>query len=364
VTHPSLLEQLRVDLGHEGPISVERFIGRALNDPVHGYYMTRDPFGAAGDFVTAPEISQMFGELIGLWAAGVWNSMGQPRRLLLVELGPGRGTLMQDALRAARIVPEFRAALEVHFVETSPVLQQAQRAAIAQSGVDAVWHERIETVPDGPAIIIANEFFDALPVRHYVRSPAGWCERLVGLAEDGSLTFGMAREPEPYIKAEAETGAVLEIGAIAYQIMLTVAARIRQQGGAALVIDYGHTETMIGETLQAVQNHQFVDPLAHPGDADLTAHVDFAALARAAHAVGAEVHGTVTQHDFLTALGINERAKALRLRADPAHATEIDAALKRLIGQDTQDMGILFKVLAVTQPGMPRPPGFGGDPPP
>jgi NADH dehydrogenase [ubiquinone] 1 alpha subcomplex assembly factor 7 len=361
VTQPSLLEQLRVDLGQDGPISVERYMGLALTDPVFGYYMTRDPFGAAGDFVTAPEISQMFGELIGLWAAGVWNSMGQPKRLLLIELGPGRGTLMQDALRAARIVPEFRAALEVHFVETSPILREAQRAAIAQSGLEAAWHDRIETVPEGPAIIIANEFFDALPVRHYVKTPDGWCERLIGLAADGSLSFGMAREPEPYIKADAETGAVLEIGAIAYQVMLAVAARIRQQGGAALVVDYGHTETMIGETLQAVHNHQFVDPLDDPGTADLTAHVDFAALSRAARAVGADVHGTVTQRDFLIALGINERAKALRQRADAAHAAEIDAALKRLIGDDSQDMGGLFKVLAITQPGMPRPPGFGTD---
>jgi SAM-dependent MidA family methyltransferase len=355
----SLLDIIRNQISTDGPMPVERFMQLALSDPRYGYYMTHDPLGAAGDFITAPEISQMFGELIGLWAAGVWTAMGQPKQLRLVELGPGRGTLMQDALRAARIMPEFREAIDVHLVETSPVLRETQRTGLAVSGISAVWHEQIEDVPEGPAIVLANEFFDALPVRHYVKTAAGWCERLIGLSADGNLMFGASPQAEPSIKAEAGEGVILEIGAAAYRMMLTIATRLNQQGGAALVVDYGHTQTTTGETLQAVRKHQFVDPLAQPGEADMTAHVDFALLGRAARAVGADVRGPVSQAEFLTSLGIMERAEALRRRADPRGAADIDAALWRLIGTEDSQMGRLFKVLCVTQKGLPVPPGFG-----
>jgi NADH dehydrogenase [ubiquinone] 1 alpha subcomplex assembly factor 7 len=355
----SLLELIRNEIALEGPMNVERFMRLALSDPRHGYYMTHDPLGAAADFITAPEISQMFGELVGLWSAGVWTAMGRPPQLRLIELGPGRGTLMQDALRAARIMPEFREAIDVHLVETSPVLRDAQRTALAVSGISATWHEQIEEVPDGPAIILANEFFDALPVRHYVKTASGWCERLIGLDSNQQLVFGASPQPEPSIKTNASEGAILEIGTAAYRTMLTVASRLIKQGGAALVIDYGHTQTGTGETLQAVKKHQFVDPLAAPGEADLTAHVDFAALGRAARAVGAEVHGPVPQGEFLLSLGITERAAALKRRAGAGGAAEIDSALWRLVGTEDSQMGNLFKVLCVCQRGLAIPPGFG-----
>ena len=346
-------------IAQEGPISVERYMALALSHPVHGYYMTREPFGAAGDFVTAPEISQMFGELLGLWAAEAWALTGAPSPVRLVEIGPGRGTLMKDALRAAKVSQQFYASLDVHLVETSPRLMAEQRGTLAASGLEVSWHASIADVPDGPAIILANELFDALPVRHYVRTAAGWCERCVGLDANGALAFGVSREPEPSIRNEAREGAVLEISAAGYRLASMLAARLAAQGGAMLVVDYGHTETGIGATLQAMRDHQFVDPLADPGLADLTAHVDFAALARAARAQGLDVQGPVTQGAFLRELGIFERAAALRQRATPQQVLALDAALQRLT-QGSEGMGELFKAMALCPRGTPVMPGFAG----
>ena len=346
-------------IAQEGPISVERYMALALSHPVHGYYMTREPFGAAGDFVTAPEISQMFGELLGLWAAEAWALTGAPSPVRLVEIGPGRGTMMKDALRAAKVSQQFYASLDVHLVETSPRLMAEQRGTLAASGLEVAWHAGIADVPDGPAIILANELFDALPVRHYVRTAAGWCERCVGLDANGALAFGVSREPEPTIRNEAREGAVLEISAAGYRLASMLAARLAAQGGAMLVVDYGHTETGIGATLQAMRDHQFVDPLADPGLADLTAHVDFAALARAARAQGLDVQGPVTQGAFLRELGIFERAAALRQRATPQQVLALDAALQRLT-QGSEGMGELFKAMALCPRGTPVMPGFAG----
>ena len=340
-----------------GPVSVETFMNLALSHPRHGYYMTRDPLGKAGDFITAPEISQMFGELLGLWAAGVWVAMGSPATIRLVELGPGRGTLMLDALRAARVAQEFFASLHVHMVETSPVLAQLQRETLAATGFDISWHESLAEVPDGAAIILANEFFDALPVRHYVKTPKGWCERCIGLNASGGLAFGVSPVPEASIQAQASDGSVLEIGTVGYRQMGLMARRLQSQGGAALVIDYGYDKTGIGETLQALRAHQPVDPLAEPGLADLTTHVDFAALARAAKSSGLAVQGPVGQGAFLAELGIFERAAALRRRAKPEQIAAIDSGLIRLT-RTAPGMGELFRVLAVRQSGLPDLPGF------
>ena len=342
-----------------GPITLEHYMGLALGHPRHGYYMTRDPLGAAGDFITAPEISQMFGELIGLWAAHVWTGMGAPAPVKLVELGPGRGTLMLDALRAARVAQEFFASLDVHMVETSPVLAQRQRETLAASGIPAHWHESFAEVPEGPAIIIANEFFDALPVRHFIRTAQGWCERCVGLDEAGGLAFGVAPLPELSIRTEAAQGALLEIAAAGYRQMGQMARRLKTQGGAALVIDYGHAVSGLGETLQALRAHQPVDPLAEPGLADLTTHVDFAALARAAQAEGLAVQGPVGQGAFLAELGIFERAAALKRHASPEQTAAVDAGLARLT-EGGRGMGEMFKVLAVRPAGAALLPGFGG----
>jgi NADH dehydrogenase [ubiquinone] 1 alpha subcomplex assembly factor 7 len=353
-----LEREIRSIIKFEGPISIERYMELALAHPAHGYYMSRDPFGPSGDFTTAPEMTQMFGELIGLWAAEVWTVMGSPPVLNLVELGPGRGSLMTDLLRAARVVPGLSAALRVHLVEVSPVLTEIQRKILGRAQVPVTWQARAEDVPDGPAIFLANEFFDALPVRHYVKTARGWCERLVGL--DGErLIFGLSDAPEPDLRVDAPAGSILEIGAVAHRLMARLAGRVADQGGAALVIDYGHTQTDLGETLQAVKAHAYVDPLESPGEADLTAHVDFAALGRAARAGGAAVYGPVTQGKFLAALGIFERADGLKSRANEIQREAIDSALNRLVAEDDINMGRLFKVLAAVDPRLPPPSGFG-----
>ena len=346
----ALAEQLARDIVATGPMPVAQWMARALGDPQHGYYVTRDPLGAGGDFTTAPEISQMFGELIGLWAADLWQRTGSPR-VRLVELGPGRGTLMADLWRATARVPGFHVATTLHLVETSPVLRAAQAARLPH----AHWHEALAQVPDdAPLLLIANEFFDALPVRQLLRTAAGWRERMV--AHDGTrFVTGAGTLPldalVPAALAEAPVGAIWESSPAGAAIAAEIGARLAAHGGAALIIDYGYTGPATGDTLQAVRAHSYVDPFADPGDVDLTAHVDFTALASAAGVVAC---GPVGQGDFLHALGIGARAEALKARSDTATRAQIDAATVRL----TVTMGGLFKALALTAPGWPTPAGF------
>jgi NADH dehydrogenase [ubiquinone] 1 alpha subcomplex assembly factor 7 len=354
-----LLRELREIIAQEGPIPLERYMNLALSHPRYGYYATRQPFGATGDFITAPEISQMFGELIGLWAVEVWRLAGAPAPMRLVELGPGRGTLMADALRAIRKLPEFTGGIEVHLVETSPRLAEIQRARLAKHAVPTQWHGSPAEIPSGPAIFIANEFFDALPVQHFVRTEKGWCERLVGLDADGKLAFGLKPHVANEIRFTAPEGSIVEISPKGREIIRAVAGRIAGEGGALLIIDYGYTETQTGETLQALRNHRFVDPLEAPGECDLTAHVDFAALAREAEGAGARVHGPVTQAEFLLALGMAERAQMLKRKASPAHVEAIDTAFVRLTDRtEPTSMGELFKVMAITPKDIGPIPGF------
>jgi SAM-dependent MidA family methyltransferase len=349
----ALKDTLRETIALEGPISVERYMSLCLRH----YYATRDPLGAAGDFTTAPEISQMFGELMGLWMLEVWNGMGRPAPCRLVELGPGRGTLMADMLRATRLLPDFQAAATVHLVETSPALRQRQQAALAASGFPVEWHDRLEDVPSGPTLLVANEFFDALPVRQFAATDRGWCERLVGV--DGEdLIFGLRPEPEPALGKPLRLGDVLEWPAASVEIMAPLAGRLAQDGGAALILDYGYWGPAFGDTLQALKDHQTVDPLEEPGEADLTTHVDFHRLAQAAVMQGARVHGIVTQGEFLQVLGIQARAEALKARATPAQAADIDRALARLTERGPTGMGELFKVLAVTHEAIQAVPGL------
>jgi NADH dehydrogenase [ubiquinone] 1 alpha subcomplex assembly factor 7 len=350
-------------IAYEGPISLARYMTLVLAHPIHGYYATRDPFGARGDFVTAPEISQMFGELIGLWAAAVWQRMGAPRHFNLVELGPGRGTLMGDALRAVTVVPEFRAALSVHLVEASAFLRKRQEEILTNLGMPVAWHADLGEVPDGPLIVIANEFFDVLPVHQAVKTSRGWHERMVGLDGDGRLTFALSPEPirglEGTLPAPiraAPDGALYEWRSD--RMASELAARLARSGGAALIIDYGHLESGIGDTLQAVIGHGFAGPLESPGEADLTAHVDFAALSRAAENAGARVHGPIGQGEFLRRLGIAERARMLKARATPTQAANIDAALARLTAPGATGMGELFKVVALADPKVGGLPAF------
>lgn len=359
-----LTERIAALIRTAGPISVAEYMALALGDPKHGYYATRDPIGAAGDFTTAPEISQMFGELIGIWCIAAFDAMGAPNRLSLVELGPGRGTLMADLMRTVRAVrPALAEAATIRLVETSPALRtrQAQRlAGIAEP----VWNDRIQDLPGGPAIVIANEFFDALPARQFVKGPDGWRERVVGLDDAGRLAFGVgaARPAADMIPdgADAEpVGSVFEVNRPAEALVADIAARLVADGGALLAFDYGHARSGFGDTFQAVRSHAFADPLSAPGETDLTAHVDFAALARAAVAEGAAVHGPVTQGDFLLALGLLERAGRLGRDKGASERAAIVAAVDRLAGEDR--MGRLFKAIAVTAPGL-VPPGFQTDP--
>lgn len=349
---------VREIVAQEGPISLERLMALALGHPQHGYYMTRDPFGAGGDFVTAPEVSQMFGELLGLWAAEVWLVMGAPKRVTLMELGPGRGTLMADALRAGAAMPGFRAAVDVVMVETSPFLREAQRRALNRFDAPQRWIETLEAAPDGPMIVLANEFFDALPARHYVRAADGWRERLVGLGDQGRLTFGLAPQIEVSLTAEAPEAAILEVSPIAQRVIGHLSARIARDGGAALIVDYGYARTAFGETLQALRAHKYVDPLDALGEADLTVHVDFSALARAAKTAGAAVYGPITQGELLRDLGVGARAERLAQRMDEAALKRLEADLNRLAGHGPDSMGELFKALAVTHPDLPAPPAF------
>ncbi len=350
-----LLGELRRLIAVEGPIPIERYMALCLGHPVHGYYRTRDPLGAAGDFTTAPEISQIFGELLGLWTAEVWHGLGRPP-FRLVELGPGRGTLMADALRALKAAaPDCLAAADLHLVETSPTLRAAQKRALPSAA--PTWHDSIDTLPGGPAILIANEFFDALPVRQYQRTERGWCERRVGLDGD-ALAFGLSPDPTPEITAEGTPGAILTLPAVALDLTRRLGARLAREGGALLAIDYGDLYGGTADTLQAVARHRFADPLEAPGETDLTAQVDFAALARAAAGTGAVVHGPVTQGDFLLALGLAQRAERLAARASPAQAEAVKAGADRLIDRKPRGMGHLFKVMGIAGPDQPALPGL------
>ncbi|MDF0601544.1 SAM-dependent methyltransferase [Psychromarinibacter sp. C21-152] len=323
-----------------GPMTVAEFMAESLMDPEHGYYATRDPFGTGGDFITAPEISQMFGELIGLSLAQSWMDQGAPAPFTLAELGPGRGTLMADALRATRSVPGFHAAARVHLVEASATLRDRQRETL--EGYELRWRDSADALPEAPLFLVANEFFDALPIRQFQRDAHGWRERQVAV-EDGRLIFGLSA-PAPLAELEhrlEETapGDIVETCAAAGPVMQALAERIAGHGGAALVIDYGGWRSL-GDTLQAVRGHQPEDPLAHPGEADLTAHVDFEALARAASPLTATE--MTPQGVFLERLGITQRAQALARGLDGAALDAHVAAHRRLTHPD--EMGSLFKV--------------------
>jgi SAM-dependent MidA family methyltransferase len=366
---------IRRRIAAAGPMPVGQFMALCLADPQHGYYVTRDPLGAGGDFTTAPEVSQMFGELIGLWMVNVWQQLGSPENLRIVELGPGRGTMMKDAMRAAKVVPAFAQAAVLHMVEISPALQTLQEASLAELNIPVFWHKTLAEVPDGPAVIVANEFFDALPINQAVKMADGWHRRAVTVAPDDSLTY--VAEPLPLAHFEATLPAAVR-AAREGEIFewrsdtetMELGRRLAREPSAALVIDYGHVESATGETLQALREQLFAEPLSAPGEADLTAHVDFAALARKVETMGAKVYGPVEQAEFLLRLGIETRAAQLKAGAERAKgqekaqenaqekSREIDAALARLTGTGRTGMGSLFKAAAITHPSMPPPPAF------
>jgi NADH dehydrogenase [ubiquinone] 1 alpha subcomplex assembly factor 7 len=360
---PPLEFEIRRRIAAAGPMPVSEFMALCLSDPRHGYYTTRDPIGARGDFITAPEISQMFGELIGLWMAAVWNRMGEPSNVRVIELGPGRGTMLADALRAAKVLPGFVDAIVLHLVEVSDILHAQQERTLQQVPTPRFWHRALSEVPAGPAIIVANEFFDALPVDQALKQEDGWHERRVGVGADGALAFDVApaaiahMPPLPAAVREAPTGSIVEWRSDT--TALEIGRRIAHDTGAALVIDYGHAQSAAGETLQAVGGHAFAEVLRAPGTVDLTAHVDFEALARDIEAMGAKSFGPLAQGEFLRNLGIETRAAALKSKAPtPAAAAEIDSALARLTGAGRGGMGALFKAAAYAHANLGTPPGF------
>lgn len=340
-------------IGATGPVSIAEYMAECLLDPDHGYYATRDPLGARGDFITAPEISQMFGECLGLALAQAWLDRGAPAPFALVELGPGRGTLMADAIRGTRGVSGFHEAMRVHLVEASAALRAVQAETL--SGVEVAWQGSLAEVPDLPLFLVANEFFDALPVRQFLRDGSGWRERVVGVQE-GALAFGLT-EPAPVAAlggriADTEDGDLVEVSLAGRAIASEAGRRIGAAGGVALIVDYGGWGAT-GDTLQAVRGHRKTGPLNAPGEADLTAHVDFAALAQAAE--GVEATPLTSQGVFLERLGITARAQAL---AHPLGGPALEAhvaAHRRLTHPD--EMGSLFQALALHAPGTPTPPG-------
>ena len=367
-----LLAILRARIEREGPLPVDAYMRTCLAHPEHGYWRSAESIGTGGDFITAPEISQVFGELIGVWCAVVWQSMGSPAPMRLVELGPGRGTLMRDALRAARSVPPFLAAATVHLIETSAplraiqqrtlgsnpvvslsnhgdapaaVLRQAQDEGGMRRPVPIEWHEAIGEVPEGPAIVIANEFLDALPIRQLVFADGAWHERVVDVDASGALQFAVgprAAGGTEELATSPRPGAIVELRAGEDELLAQLAGRGSPL--VALFIDYGPALPATGDTLQAVRRHAWVDPLSRPGRTDLTAHVQFARLAGKARAAGLVADGPVTQAQFLGRLGVAERAARL-MAANPTQAGDIEAGVQRLISPT--GMGELFKVMAV-----------------
>jgi NADH dehydrogenase [ubiquinone] 1 alpha subcomplex assembly factor 7 len=347
----SLRDIITAQIAAQGPMRLDDYMSMCLLHPQHGYYTTRTPFGAQGDFITAPEISQMFGELIGLALAQAWLDQGAPAQFTLAELGPGRGTLMADALRAASRVAGFAEAAQITLLEASPALRNVQAATL--NGHIPQWIEHIDALPAQPIFLIANEFFDALPIRQFVREDSRWRERQVGV-QNGALAFGLGpAQPQPALAHRLEDtkdGDLIEDCAVAAPIMSTIAARIAQHGGAALVFDYGDWRSL-GDTLQAVQDHKTTNPLATPGHADMTAHVDFEALLRATTTAPCTATRITPQGVFLERLGITARAKTLAKSLSGAALEAHITAHRRLT--HPQEMGNLFKVFGILPNGAP-----------
>ena len=347
-------DRLKARIAASGPMTLVEYMAECLFDPTEGYYATRDPLGAAGDFTTAPEISQMFGELAGLAIAQGWLDQGRPVPFVLAELGPGRGTLMADIWRAVAVVPGFREAARVHLVEASPALREIQAHRLRD--LPATWHANADELPDAPLWLVANEFFDALPIRQFQRTGAGWRERVVGL-RDGTLALGLTDPaPRPVLAHRLEDtpeGGIVEIRPAAAPVMAAIEDRIARQGGAALIVDYGDWRSR-GDTFQALKGHAHADPFAEPGAADLTAHVDFEALALAAPRLSAS--RLTPQGVWLERLGIGQRAARLAESLTGGEMVSHMAATRRLT--DPAEMGRLFKVLAMVAEGAPMPPGL------
>ncbi|MFD1329561.1 class I SAM-dependent methyltransferase [Mycoplana ramosa] len=357
-----LARKIKALIHTHGPISVTDYFSLCLADPEHGYYRTREPFGREGDFVTAPEVSQLFGEMLGVFMVHAWQKHGMPQGVRFAEIGPGRGTMMADMLRVvARLAPALYDSASFHLIETSERLRAVQKQTLGTHAERVTWHDSFDQLPVGPLLLAANELFDAIPIRQFVRTQNGFRERMVGLDADGELAFaaGVAGI-DPALLPEGHKsqpiGAIFEYAPAREAVMAAISERLRDHGGTALVIDYGHVASGFGDTLQAVLRHGFDPPLAHPGEADLTSHVDFERLAAVAREAGLHVHGPQPQGDFLMGLGLAERASALGRGRDEDLQSQIIADVERLAGSGSGNMGDLFKVLAVTSADEPLAP--------
>lgn len=365
----SMLERITARIRAEGPISVAEYMASCLLDPVDGYYPTRDPLGSEGDFITAPEISQMFGEVLGLWAVQSWQDMGKPETVQLIELGPGRGIMMSDMLRAGRLDPAFAKAVRVTLIEASAALEAVQAKTLANANVPVSWAADISQVLAGPSIIIGNEFLDCLPIRQFIQKDrfaeaAGWHERLVTIDEDsGKLSFAasptaisdVVQSTLPPGHIEAKNDDLLEVSAAAHIVLDQIAQRFETAPGRALFIDYGPEETEFGDTLQALKRHEKVGVFSDPGNTDLTARVDFAALAHIAQSLGLESTKAAPQSTFLSKLGLEIRAVTLA-RSKPDAKPKLARQMDRLMSAD--QMGTLFKAMCFQSKGLPAPLGF------
>ena len=354
----SLKQRLVREITLTGPMTIADYVTRCLHDPKGGYYATRPALGERGDFITAPMVSQMFGELLGLWAVETWQRLGAPEKVRLVEVGPGDGTLMSDALRAARLSPDFLEAAELILIEPSLPLRREQEKRLSDADLLPRWVSALHKIDtDAPVILIANEVLDCLPARQFVRTEGGWAERRIGVTDDGELTFGLTAISEGFDEPslEIEPGQILEISEQQAGFARDVATLIAQTGGAALLIDYGRARPEAGDTLQALKRHTKVHPLEEPGEADLTQWADYPLVLEAAVRSGADVTGCITQAEFLGRLGIEHRAAALAA-ARPEAEPVIRRQFERLTSYD--QMGQLFKVAAIFSPRSLIVPGF------
>ncbi|AYD01660.1 class I SAM-dependent methyltransferase [Neorhizobium sp. NCHU2750] len=351
-----LARKIKTIIRTNGPISVTDYFALCLADPEFGYYRTREPFGSFGDFITAPEISQLFGEMVGIFMVHAWQQHGTPKDVRLVEIGPGRGTMMADMLRVIkRIAPDLFENLAVHLVETSERLRGVQRITLEAYSTKIAWHDSFEDVPEGFCLIAANELFDAIPIRQFIKTPTGFRERLIVLDADDELSFaaGVATVDPALLPAPAGSipdGTIFEVAPARQAVMQTLCEHLLKHGGTALIIDYGSMVTGFGDTLQAVLHHDYDPPFAHPGEADLTSHVDFEDLAKVALATGTALSGGLRQGEFLFGLGLSERAAALARDKEPSEQRLIASAVDRLAGAGAGKMGELFKVIAVSSP--------------
>ena len=359
-----LLEIIKNKIQQNGPMNLGEYMELCLGHPEHGYYMTRDPFGADGDFTTAPEISQLFGEMVGAWLADLWIKMGSPHEVLLVECGPGRGTLMADIMRATKGVPGFHDVVKIYLMEMSPTLRDFQKQKLAI--YDPKWIDDLTQLPAWSSVLlVANEFLDALPVRQLMKANDNWRERGVSIEGNDTLVLtdlepdSAVLEGVPKAIKQGAGEGIFETSLCLNQFIKSVDILLKKQKGAALFVDYGHMKSALGDTIQCVKSHQFAGLFDTPGSCDITAHVDFENVANIAMMDGIEVHGPVTQASFLKALGIEARAERLWAAANEVQKESITTGLKRLI--DTEQMGNLFKVLALCHDPLIRPEGFDED---